>query len=130
MFAFPYGRPDGNGDSNRGGGGKTPKSHGRGSHAKTRMIQSDLNDLKEKVAVVESRQEHMEKWLRENMTGYTPYYVAIAQARYAPSTTATPTNGPLQAEVRRLQAEVDRLSQSGSGTTTPITDRCTMSSKK
>ena len=130
MFAFPYGRPDGNGDSNR-GGGKTPKSHGRGSNAKTRILQNDINQLKEKVAVVESRQEHMEKWLRENMTGYTPYYVAIAEARYAPPTTATPANGPLlHAEVKRLQAEVDRLSQSGSGATTPVTVRCTKFSKR
>ena len=126
MFAIPYpsGRPDNGSDGNR-GGGKTPRGNGRGSNAKTRILQSDLNQLKERVAVVEHRQEHLEKWLRENVPGYTPYYVAIAQARYAPPTTATAQTSPLVVEVRRLQVEVDRLNQNGSDAATQATVRCT-----
>ena len=122
MFAIPYpsGRQEQAGDGNR-GGGKVPKGHGRGGHAKTRILQGDINDLKERVTVVENRQEHLEKWLRENFAGYTPYYVAIAQARYAPPTTVTAPRSPLEVEVTRLQTEIDRLSQSGSGAVTPVT---------
>ena len=127
MFAIPYpsGRHESANDSNR-GGGKTPKGNGRGSNAKTRMIQGELNQLKDRVAVVEQRQEHLEKWLRENIPGYTPYYVAIAQARYAPLTTATAPSNSLETEVRRLQEEVSRLSQSGSGEAPSATVRCTI----
>ena len=127
MFAIPYpsGRHESANDGNR-GGGKTPKGNGRGPSAKTRMLQNDLNQLKDRVAVVEHRQEHLEKWLRENIPGYTPYYVAIAQARYAPLTTATAPNNSLEAEVRRLQEEVNRLNQSGSGEAPSSTVRCTI----
>ena len=126
MFAIPYpsGRHETANDGNR-GGGKTPRGNGRGSNAKTRILQNDLNQLKERVAVVEHRQEHLEKWLRENISGYTPYYVAIAQARYAPPTAATTQTSPLEAEVRRLQVEVNRLNQSGSDAATLATVRCT-----
>ena len=126
MFAIPYpsARQDNAGDGNR-GGGKAPKGHGRGGNAKTRILQGEINDLKERVTVVENRQEHLEKWMRENIAGYTPYYVAIAQARYAPATTVTAPNSPLEMEVRRLQSQIDSLSQSGSGTATPVTARCT-----
>ena len=126
MFAIPYpsGRHETANDGNR-GGGKTPRGNGRGSNAKTRILQNDLNQLKERVAVVEHRQEHLEKWLRENIPGYTPYYVAIAQARYAPPTTATAQTSPLEAEVRRLQVEVNRLNQSGTDAAALATVRCT-----